>query len=269
MKAHIEPCFAFRLETSYIIGRVKIEWADPALDLNLDELAIFLSDAVSRWASSSGSNASSVEVPITRLGSAPRSGDGHRGGSSPPGPWAKPPSSPMVVAVPGSGNSSQTADDAQPSRIADRPFIPTRTLASVRFHPSGRVPEERTSRAARLGKEWRQWLSSATPQSEPPPCTEGAEGVTPALRLVLKGGPWDAWGSRPSLHDRKGTPGPVQHEGYWSRVAERTTWRTHGEAHPQAAYEPFGSMEEVVLFLEAAAYEREDVFDCRSAGSRS
>ncbi len=79
----------------------------------------------------------------------------------------------------------------------------------------------------------------------------------------MRGGPWDKWGDRPSVHDRKGVPGPSPGDGYWSRVAVRTVWKTHGEADERSAYEGFGSLEELYRFLEAAGHAPVDVLDFR------
>ena len=304
------PCFAFRIETMSVVGRVKIEFASPGLDLS--SLPEYLVQAVTLWAASAGAAAVSAPDPRTTLSAPvgalmPVSGAG--AGSPPPAapkvpapappppetrqcesvalpkggavfpdrpagaPWPQPTFQLDLAAAAKAGPRrlfGATGDAASPSAAmaaelgaaapSAAPLAP-RTLAAARFHRTGRVPEERLARAARLGGAWSAWLQHGGPK----PPAEVTSGVIAVYWAVLRGGPWDAWGDRPSIHDRKESPGPAFNGGYWSRVAECTAsaWRTAGEVHERSAYEGFGSLEELFRFLEAAGCEPGDVLDFR------
>ena len=238
-----DPCFAFRIESRGVIGRVKIEYCAPGLDLSA--LPSFISDAVDLWAASAGAASGTVACAS-------------------PGPWIAPP----PATTPGDGAPSEgtmppvALPPAESS--ADRPWPPPtqatrRTLAGLIFQSTGRVPTSRLKKAAELGRAWQLWLAGGGER----PTTEGP-AVGPGIYwAVLRAGPWDAAPQTASLHDRRGVPGPTENPGYWGRIATRTTWRTGGEEHEDTVHLGFGSLDETFTFFESAGYEPAEVLDLR------
>ena len=116
---------------------------------------------------------------------------------------------------------------------------------------SGTIAADRIRRAEELGRNHAQVLENGG---------QATLAVAHQLRCrivaVLRGHPGDPFGSRPSVHDRKGVVRAKfgdEHYGWWSRVGIDEKGLLHGD--PPALYAGFPSMDEARAYLRAAGVQ--------------
>ena len=151
----LEPCLAFRFESAAFVGRLKIEYRDPELDVS--ELRAFVESAIAAWAAGERGGCGAAATRATSSAAAP----------------APPPEDGAATAA----------------ALAPRP-----PLASYAFRRAGRVPQERLERAAEMGRAWGGFLRGerAMPAETPP---TGPKAAVWAVLRPAATARWPSWAS--------------------------------------------------------------------------
>ena len=221
----LEPCLAFRFESAAFVGRLKIEYHDPELDVS--ELRAFVESAIAAWAAGERGERGAAATRATSSAAAP----------------APPPEDGAATAA----------------ALVPRPTLAIYPHGFPGGRRAARVPQERLERAAEMGRAWGGFVRGerAMPAETPP------TGPKAAVWAVLRPAATARWPSWASVHNRCGTL-TDESDGYWSRVAVATAWAPKGSLVLGSVFAAFASLEEALSYFDAAGLQPGQVLDLRA-----